>query len=112
MSEPTPALRRAMALNYFLGGAVAALLFSMACSTVQSNGSTTDTGSLSLTSTAFAQDDGPVEVYFGGPIEVIVVEDQHRRDSPLPVMICDGQEPDGSCANVERFGSFDKLYVE
>lgn len=84
MPEATRPLTRSVALNYFLGGALASLLATNACSAI--GGDATP-----LESAALAQD---------GPVEVIVVGHDYSETSPMPVMICDGQDKEGICAQV------------
>ena len=87
MSETIP-LRRSIALNYFLGGALTSLLTVNACSAV--GGDATP-----LEAAAHAED---------GPVEVIIVGHDFNATSPMPVMVCDGQEESGLCAQVFASG--------
>lgn len=82
-------MQNSMKLNYFLGGTLVGVLLVNGCSG----------GERSLFD-AWAQDDAPVRV------EIVA-----SSSSPLPVMVCDGQEMDGTCAEVNEDSTHNRMRV-
>lgn len=83
-------------LNYLLTGVLLGVVFSNACG-----------GRASGPFDAWAQGDEPVQVQIVGvPVVDVatmpVVDINASKTKPLAVKICDGQDPDGSCADVNE----------